>query len=266
MAIIKEWESSKEYDKELSKIEHYKLHPELMPFIGTNYKKAGVLLVGESHYINQTIDNIKYDNSYFLNHWWNGTHKDISNEPFSGWYNTRGVINNYLDGKRSKGHSIFTNLVKAFSECILGQKIDKISKENSQAFHYFAFMNFFQMPSLINGEKYWKSLYASNASNPSNASELWNVCINISAKVLDEVIDILNPIVVVFSSVSAYDAYKESEHNHIHNSLIKSVPHAGCKWWNKKCKKYGNISGKELFIDILTKANTIESVVQGAKE
>ena len=27
------------------------LHPELLPYVGQNYKKTGILLVGESHYV-----------------------------------------------------------------------------------------------------------------------------------------------------------------------------------------------------------------------
>ncbi len=238
------------YDAELVQIPFYKDHPELLPFVGSSFYdfKYKILIVGESHYIDQTYGNVRYDNSYFLNHWWNGTHDEINSEPFSGWYNTRGVIENYLNGNRSKGHLIFTNLVKAFSECVLNQRIDSITTENSQVFQYLAFMNFFQMPSIIRGEKYWNSLLN---TDQSTAIELWNVCKVNSAKVLDAVIDILKPKVVIFSSTSAFWAYQEAEHKH--NSLIECVPHAGCKWWNKKCKKYGNKSGKEVFIDVLTK-------------
>lgn len=239
-----------QYDIELRQIPFYKNHPELIPFIGTHFNEFSILIVGESHYIDQNSDNIRYDNSYFLNCWWNGTHDAIKNEPFSSWYNTRGVVNNYLAGNRSRGHLIFTNLVKAFSECVQGQKIDSINTTNSQLFQYFAFMNFFQMPSLINGEKYWKSLCI---SDQTTALQLWSICKDNSAKVLDAVIDVLHPIVVIFSSVSAYHAYQESDHNRNYNSLIEYVPHAGCKWWNQKIKKYGNKSGKELFIDILKK-------------
>ena len=42
MAIINSWESSQEFDNELSKIEHYseKHHSEMMPFIGYHYNKS----------------------------------------------------------------------------------------------------------------------------------------------------------------------------------------------------------------------------------
>ena len=111
-------------------------------------------------------------------------------------------------------------------------------------------MNFFQMPSLIRGQKYWNSLCI---SDQATALQLWNICKDNSAKVLDAVIDVLRPRVVIFSSTSAYGAYQESEHNPQHDSLIEYVPHAGCKWWNQKSQKHGNKSGKEVFINILKK-------------
>ena len=56
MAEINNWKSIKDYDDELKKIEHYKKHNEMLPYIGKHYKQARILLVGESHYVN----NIEY--------------------------------------------------------------------------------------------------------------------------------------------------------------------------------------------------------------
>ena len=52
MAEINNWKSIKDYDDELKKIEHYKKHNEMLPYIGKHYKQARILLVGESHYVN----------------------------------------------------------------------------------------------------------------------------------------------------------------------------------------------------------------------
>ena len=59
MAIINFWESSQEFDNELSKIEHYseKHHSEMMPFIGYHYNKSRILLVGESHFYEYNDNN-----------------------------------------------------------------------------------------------------------------------------------------------------------------------------------------------------------------
>ncbi len=59
MVIINSWESSQDFDSELSKIEHYskRHHPEMMPFIGSHYNKSRILLVGESHFYEYNDNN-----------------------------------------------------------------------------------------------------------------------------------------------------------------------------------------------------------------
>ena len=47
----KEWESIVDYDEQLKNVSHYRVHPEMMPFIGRNYPKTRILILGESHYV-----------------------------------------------------------------------------------------------------------------------------------------------------------------------------------------------------------------------
>lgn len=47
------------YDK-LKNIEFFKIHPELIPYVGEKFDKYKILHVGESHYINQNENNEKY--------------------------------------------------------------------------------------------------------------------------------------------------------------------------------------------------------------
>lgn len=86
MAIINKWESSKEYDNELSKIEHFSKghHPEMTPFIGSHYNETGILLVGESHYIPQEPNNAKYHLDYFQKNWWDGNCLELLEEYLLG--------------------------------------------------------------------------------------------------------------------------------------------------------------------------------------
>ena len=51
---IKNWQSVTDYDAELKGIEHYKIHSEMLPYVGKNYKKAKILLVGEDHALTNT--------------------------------------------------------------------------------------------------------------------------------------------------------------------------------------------------------------------
>lgn len=240
------------YDDKLFSIDFYKIHPEYLPFVGNTYDTYKILHVGESHYIKQSPDNEKYNLDYFTKHWWNGTHNELKAEKFSDWYNTRSVVNNYLSGNRRKGHLIFTNVIKSFSKKILKKQIININYEESQKYNYFAFMNFFQMPSLYEGLKFWNSIEKS-AKNKNIAIESWENITKKSSYILDSVIDILQPRLVIFTSKSAYCAYINSENaEHSNDDLIKVSPHPGCPAWNKKCKKYGGITGEEQFEIILS--------------
>lgn len=235
------------YDELLSKIDFYKVHPEYLPFIGNKYNEYKILHIGESHYIGQKNDPLaadKYPVTYFEN-WWTNRCSDLYNE-YGGWYNTRQVIGNYLSGDRHKGHSIFSETIKVFDKVYLGIDNVQINYEESQNYHYFAFMNFFQMPSLYEGVKYWDSILdsANKLGNKQLAFDMWEMAAQISSKVLDNVIEILKPKVVIFTSESAKGAYgKYGKYPAEPN--VKYSTHPGCSWWNRPMKRYNGLTGKQ---------------------
>lgn len=237
----------KHYDKELKKIPFYSVHPEYLPFIGDDYKRYRIMIIGESHFIPQTKDDARFDIEYFNNYWWNGTCNELF-DRYKAWFNTRSVINDYLSGYRTRSHGIFTNVVKSFSDVVLGESIDRITTKESQKFNCFAFMNFFQMPSLYKGEKYWVSL-EKNASSMDEAINIWNVSVANSSKVLDSVIDVMEPLLVIFVSQSAYYAYRDSKSKYSQSRIIKHTCHPGCSYWNRK--RANGLSGKDDFENML---------------
>ena len=70
---------------------------------------------------------------------------------------------------------------------------------DKQAYHYFAFMNFFQMPSLYHGEGFRKSLEisAKKLDNEQLANKVYELAAQESARVLDHVIKTLKPAVPI---------------------------------------------------------------------
>ena len=241
------------YDKKLKQIDFYNIHPEYLPFIGEKYDEYKILLIGESHYIEQTQENEKYGLQYFADHWWDGSCTALSAESYAGWYNTRNIVNNYLSGNRSRSHSIFTNVTKIFSAVVLKENISCISTSESQKYNYFSFMNFFQMPSIYEGTKFWNTILASakKANNEPLAYQQWEKCVQVSSDVLDHVIEILSPKLVVFTSKSAYDAYKKTNAKYAKEKFVVATPHPTSPAWYKTCKKYGGICGKDLFANYL---------------
>ena len=240
-----------DYDTALREIPFYRLHPEYMPYIGDRYAEYRILLIGESHYIGQKPGEIRYGLPYFREHWWNGTHDALQNEPYARWYNTRAVIERYLSGSRTKSHVIFTNIADVFGKTVLHTPSAASTDVRAQNFRYFAFLNFFQMPSLCAGMKFRDSLFAA-AETADAAEAVWARCVRESADVCDRVLSLLRPRCVLVSSVAAYNAYVGT--GTVYGRSLHCVPHAGCRWWNRPCAKYGGRSGRELCASILTKA------------
>ena len=243
---------NRNYDKKFTQTAFFNTHPEYLPFVGDRYEEHRILIVGESHYIGQTPETEKYGIGYFAEKWFTEP-AEILTEPYAGWFNTRGVIEDYLSGSRSKGHLIFTNIIKSFSSAVLDEPVSRINLKESQKFNCFAFMNYFQMPSVYRGMKFWNALEisAEKAGDKDAASQVWLDVNRESAKVLDDVIKALSPELVIFTSKSAYYAYTAVNTKHRDDKNIFVIPHAGCAWWNKPSKSSNGKSGREIFEEIL---------------
>lgn len=240
------------YYDDLARMEYYKYRPDYIPFIGDKYEQFRILQVGESHYIGQKYDASsidKYDIEYMSSKWWNYDTQEMDME-YEGWYNTQSVIRNYMSGNRRKGHTIFTNFLKSFSKVVLHEEIARINYEESQKYEYLAFMNFYQMPALYFGMKYWDALdkSAQKIGNTSIASRVWNETVEHSSEVLDNVIGIIAPKIIVFTSISAYYAYKNYKAKHgisLDTERFIKSDHPGCSWWNRVKKGHTHTSREE---------------------
>ena len=229
---------STNYDDKLKELAWFKLHPQLLPFIGRNYDEYKILQIGESHYINR--ENDKFGICYFRDHWWNESCDDLVAE-YGGWFNTRKVVEDCLNGGKSRAYNIFYNTIKSFSEVILKKKISHINLKDKQLYHNFSFMNFYQMPSLHKGLKYWNSLEQSADGNLELASETFKKCVETSVQMVNKVIDILNPKIIIFTSVSAGYQYKGEEYpeysgKYKNDNRVIYTSHPCSAYWNKSGK------------------------------
>ncbi len=222
MADINRWESSNEYDEELSKIEHYKLHPELMPFIGTHYNESGVLLVGESHYCSRIITDA--DRKYLCNEWYSKeTPCDFTDKEY---FNTRFVLHNFLSLKRSRAHSMFRNPANSIINAL---ELKNVS--DSEAFNICAFMNYFQRPAINTNQ----SIDISGNDN------------EFAFKVFREICEIIKPELLLFLSEKAYKSfksYRDKTDSTKKIPVIESFSHPTCAHW------YGE-KGKTKFESII---------------
>lgn len=198
------------FDLSFNNIENIKLHPEYKPFIGANYQKVRVLFVGESHFI-------KFGNTMDYTSWYEkSTTVLFENSAYEereniGWFNTRGVIENFLkpDNNGKKAFGIYREPAKI----IMSLKSDCTSYP--EAFSYMAFCNYFQRPALIQSQTFNQIIEDEN---------------DITRNIFDEIIEIIKPEMIVFLSRKAYFAYNKSPEG----VIIKNYQHPACSWWNRK--------------------------------
>lgn len=251
------------YERKLDAIKFYETHPEYRPFIGEKYDEFKILQVGESHYIGQrtTDPEDRFPIQYF-DKWWTDACEKLREWPdpnpkegkWGGWYYTRGVVENFIANRSTGGYNIFSNMIRSL-DAVYGDGQVYMDKEARQRYHYFAFMNFFQMPALYNGVKFWDSLYisAQKVGDPSLAGKSFDLAAEKSADVLDRVVEAIKPNVLIITSREAAAAYKKygKYWNREDGPAIIQTVHPCCSWWNRKMKKYNDRTGRKYFEDEL---------------
>lgn len=237
-----------EFDPLFADMEWFRIHRQLTPFVGDNYGKYRILHIGDSHYLSKTDDSDGYDINYFFNNWWTLPCTEIF-QKFPGCVETRGQLENYLRGRRCPLHKIFNNAVMAFEEVFYGKQLMNVKPEDKQMYNYFAFMNFFQMPSLYKGVRYRDSLIKSARLGGClrTADRVYGKCLSVSTETVDQVIDILDPDLVIFTSIAAARAYKEKGGQYADSPdlIVTACPDGA--YWKKPLNTLGGKSGKYVF-------------------
>lgn len=204
--------------KELQSISFYKQYPEYIPFIGSDFAKYRILLLGESHF---------WDSKHKANHdpekWYQNNSTNLTDMEKAS-INTRDIIDNFnLKGKKYKSRrTMFGNIDKALKEAGYSQGIQSV-----------AFMNAFQRPAIGKGKSIKKSISV--------------IDIEKSIQVVNKVIEIIKPKYICFVSKYSYNKISKS----VNFKHINAVAHPTCPWWRNKTKK--GIIGRELFIKLLKK-------------
>ena len=264
--------TSEDYINKLMELDFYRegIHPEFRPFVGSEYSKHRILQIGESHYIPNypegSTDNNgnprEITNEITLTDfdgWWNGSYSDKLRE-ITGWFNTSDVVKWYLEGYRDHAHGIFTNTLKSFCKIVTpNEAFESISTVNSQKYNYFAFMNFYQQPSIYYGENFTNALYIAGEYLGRTTEEidaLWYDIFDRSVAIVESVIDVLEPKAIVITSTEVQRYYKaygsvdqsgaRQKGRYFDDDRIIWLDHPGSAWWNR-VKKDATISSKEQF-------------------
>ena len=224
------------YDNELKKIEFYdRYHPEYLPYVGDNYDKTGVLLLGESNYIDETNPDLTADVLRLIDSslWYTTASEKLPKDGCIDWCNNRYLIVEETFEKKKKGqrtspaHNMYLNPAKAFIE-VFPQVAN-----TWDAFTYFASMNYFQKPATKTG----KSISQKKEDEQFAAA---NLC---------HVVSVLKPETIIFLSKKAHWAFEAHKPAELNELYIGACAHPACAWWNRDNGKHG----RERFKEIITK-------------
>lgn len=207
------------FDRDIiSKFEHFKKHPQLLPFIGREWNESPhkVLLVAESHYLPQ-----EFNNQYGLKEWNDLDLSKSLDDNRAGYTNTR-------DNAYSPSHAIHKVIFKSFNNVFRYQK-------HRDAYDKISFYNYFQRPAEQNGE---------SIHNLKEDDQL-------AYEFFQEFRRIIQPSWTFFLSKKSFNAYRKSGGT---LDRVSAVPHPNSSWWNTKSKNHSDRTGKEKFEQILTKA------------
>ena len=238
MALM-EIKSSIAFDDELKKIDFFKGHEYMLPFVGEKYREGGILHIGASYYFK--LDDIEeaqrkiaeqildewFDTSDkavkmrgdFLNTYRNRksiTGKDTHKSKFVDWVNTRKIVESFCNGNayNEKSRAIYREFLKA--------AYDKRSSEDlkdTEGYAPFSYMNFFQKPT-------------KDVQTKHDDDAVCNSC-----EIVKAVIEILQPKIIIFTSSIAYDAFFNNANNlKFQPKGIIRLPHPTSNWWNRTQK------------------------------
>lgn len=238
-----------DYYKQLQEIPFYKLHPSYLPFVGEDYNKYRILQISESHYCMEITDRDKYGIAYFEN-WFVSEGTDVETIILQGNITRRvcdGVMGNGDGTQRSFPN--FDNPLRSFCDIVLHLGKLRMSKynENRKKYSHFAFMNFYQIPAFQNmgcfKDSFYKEAKKEKIKNPEDVLNQWR---KESTELIDQVIDILKPKAVAFTSMDAWKAYEENNGKYRNSEIIIRAAHPNRPWNNHHADLDGK-TGKQAF-------------------
>lgn len=231
------------YYTALSRIDFFKLHPSYIPFVGNLYDEYKILQISESHY-SDIMDTKVYGIEYFSK-WFDEKCPEVEVD----------ILNNKLTRRVCEGvcngcnrFSNFDNPLRSFMKVVLDIENPHTNKQTRPLYHHFAYMNFYQMLAFEAKGYFKKSFYnqAEREGLTKTAENLLDRCRQVSTNVVDQVIDVLEPKAIVFTSIDAWEQYICYSGKYIDDNRMIYSTHPG-RPWNSKQNKLNGRTGKDVF-------------------
>lgn len=200
-------------------------YPEMLPYVGEQYNIAqendcALLVIGESHYL-PDYSTIHKDCAA----WYASDHTKLNQEE-RVWINTRDIICDELPTNfTNPAHGIWKYGYQKINEW--GPKFE----DYRTLFPYTVFFNFYLRPA--NQGNTFKELCTPYDNVVSNTN-------------FQYMVEQYKPNGIVFLSRLAFESCGSK------NALsvpVAGTPHPTCRWWNRKCPKYGGRFGRDLVQD-----------------
>lgn len=137
---------STEFDERFAHIDHYRIFPEMLPWVGVNYALSfkKLLVVGESHYL-PTGRTVHHDSEG-----WYRRSNELQLDELRG-IKTRGTIGNGIGINPSKSWKIKSKTIyRNVERALLNSTMFNVAPQT--AFTEVAFMNYFQRPGHTSGD------------------------------------------------------------------------------------------------------------------
>ena len=200
-------------------------YPEMSPYIGNQYRLAqehncALFVIGESHYLPD--DSTVHKDCAV---WYTSDHTKLNQEERC-WINTCDIICDQLqENFPNKAHWIWKFGYQKINQW--GPKFD----DYRMLFSYTVFFNFYLRPA--NQGNTFKELCTPHDNVVANAN-------------FQYMVEQYQPNGIVFLSRLAFESCGAK------NALsvpVAGAPHPTCRWWNRKCAKYGGRFGRDLVQD-----------------
>ncbi len=233
---------NEKYYNQLKKIDFFEKHPSYIPFVGEEFEKYRILQISESHYADG-LNTGKYGIEYFSK-WFDEECPEIEVDLLEN-NKTRAVCEGVCAGNCFAN---FDNPLRSFMKIVLNIENPHINKQARHLYHHFAYMNFYQMLAFEAKGYFKKSFYnqAEREGLTELAETLLNRCRQISTYVVDQVIEILEPRAIVFTSIDAWEQYMSCNGRFANDKRMIYSAHPG-RPWNSKQNKLNGQTGKEAF-------------------
>ena len=194
------------------------------PYIGSNYSKHKILLIGESHYIKDRIDEHVFDNWY--------SQDIVLPKHISKQFDTSAVVKQFFNDE------LGTCAIYRFPSLVLS---DVLHVDFKQAFTFTAFYNYFQRPNLGKGS--FKSIYSDNRD-----------C-EFAYSFFKECLSSLSPSLIFFLSKKAFSSYCEHESP---SANMHCLVHPASAWWFRNNGKRGAAKMRDILCKTLSKDSLLD--------